>query len=386
MAASIFRAITNLRMVLDTETDADSPHNETTYAALREMAEMLFKLAFSTGETGTVTTIAETILTDSARAWTIDEHIGRTLLMTSGAAKGNFYTIDDNAATTLTLTGDTLVSDGVVITDDYEILFDIKTNSDGHDHDAVNSKKISASIDVGALDTGTSSVSQAGATGQQILTGGLYSFYPQTKNDATMQIMLCSGSYANYVTNVGINAGAGETGYAQNRYITASGPLHWVFILRRKDTKKIISMSQAPDHVCFGNGGDPEKIPHPFNDIYEENGVYKYPIRYGNDPVVKEIAEVEIIVMNPNKDMVLEIKKKAYVENKDFTEIMLAEYDIDEIDPPSWPIIPVSVGLPPEWDDAWRNGKSVKSIKKIIPRPNLVKTAALKKKLTEVTK
>ena len=36
MAAEIFTAISALRMVLDTETDADSPDNETTFAAIRK--------------------------------------------------------------------------------------------------------------------------------------------------------------------------------------------------------------------------------------------------------------------------------------------------------------------------------------------------------------
>jgi len=383
MAASIFRAITNLRMVLDTETDADSPHNETTYAALREMAEMLFKLAFSTGETGTVTTIAETILTDSAQAWTIDEHIGRTLLITSGLAKGSFYTIDDNAATTLTLTGDTLVSDGVVITDDYEILFDIKTNSDGHDHDGVNSKLNIGTINQAALKTAMSAVSHTGSTGQETLPGGEYGFYPQTKNDASMQIMIGSASYGTYVTNIGINAAAGETGYAQQRYVTSSGEIFWIFILRRKDTGNIISVCATPDHVCFGNGGDPEIIPHPWSQVYEENGALKYPIiRNG---IQEKIVDVDILVINPDKETVLEIQKKMSPK-KGFIEVFLDDYDINETDTPDWPTVPVTVGLPPDWDDAWRNGKSVKSIKKIIPRPNLVKTAALKKKLTEVTK
>ena len=54
MAADIFKAISNLRMVLDTETDADSPDNETTYPAIRQMIETLFILCFGES-TGTLT-------------------------------------------------------------------------------------------------------------------------------------------------------------------------------------------------------------------------------------------------------------------------------------------------------------------------------------------
>ena len=39
MAHEIFRAISNLRLVLDTEVDADSPDNETTYKAVKEMID-----------------------------------------------------------------------------------------------------------------------------------------------------------------------------------------------------------------------------------------------------------------------------------------------------------------------------------------------------------
>lgn len=152
MSLEIYRAITNLRMVLDSETDADSPDNETTYKALREMIEILYQLMVDTGDSGTVTTIAETVLTDSGASFDTDEHNGRTLLMCSGDAKGNFYTIDDTASTTLTCTGDTLVSDGVAIGDDYKVLYDIKTNSDGHDHDGVNSKSAILADDVVTLE------------------------------------------------------------------------------------------------------------------------------------------------------------------------------------------------------------------------------------------
>ena len=394
MAASIFRALSNLRMVLDTETDADSPHNETTYAALREMAEMLFKLAFSTGETGTVTTIAETILTDSARTWTIDEHIGRTLLMTSGAAKGNFYTIDDNAATTLTLTGDTLVSDGVVITDDYEILFDIKTNSDGHDHDDTNSKKIVASIDQTSLKTTTVELNQLKdvASNKAVTGAGSYAFWPQVKEEGTngdldvsVSLNFAGATYAtvcymNYTSTIG-----GEYGYARFRYVQASGEAFWIFILREKATKEIFSMTAAPDHCCFGNGGKPKLTPHPFVDVYEENGKLYF------DGHEKTKKEVEILVINPSEKQVTEMKRAQFVDDDDkpdraFLQVLIEDYEINDTIEPDWPAIPVTVGLPPDWEDAYHARKSVKPVKKIIPQPDLIKTAGLKRKSTEVTK
>ena len=140
MALEIFRAITNLRMVLDSETDHDSPNSELTYKAMREMIEILYQLSLDTGDSGTATANpTETTLTDSGAAYDVGEHNGRTLVICSGLAKGKFYTIDDTTATTIVCTGDTLLSDGVLSGDDYKILYDIKTHASGHNHDGVNS-------------------------------------------------------------------------------------------------------------------------------------------------------------------------------------------------------------------------------------------------------
>jgi len=140
MAAEIFTAISALRMVLDSETDADSPDNETTFAAIRVAIESLFLILLGTGDSGTVTDLAESYFEDTG-GFGIDEHNGRTVLFTSGNAKGNFYTIDDTQATVIVCTGDTLISDGVAIGDYYVILYDIKTNT-GHTHDDLNSPNV----------------------------------------------------------------------------------------------------------------------------------------------------------------------------------------------------------------------------------------------------
>ena len=142
MAAEIFTAISALRMVLNTETDADSPDNETTFAAIRVAIESLFMILLGTGFDGTVSGISTTTITHAEAAQVVDVHNGRTTLMTSGACKGNFYTIDDCAAQTLIHTGDDLEADGVAIGDTFVVLFDIKTNLVGHDHDAINSKNV----------------------------------------------------------------------------------------------------------------------------------------------------------------------------------------------------------------------------------------------------
>ncbi len=140
-----FFSLAALRTILETETDYDSPGSEELLEQIRENFEALLMLLLDTGESGTVTTIAETVLTDSGQSWTTDEHIGRTLLITSGVAIGNRYQITDSAGTTLTLGGETLVSDGVIVTDTFMIFYDL-TNTPAHDHDGVNSKYIEIQI------------------------------------------------------------------------------------------------------------------------------------------------------------------------------------------------------------------------------------------------
>jgi len=39
-------------------------------------------------------------------------------------------------------------------------------------------------------------------------------------------------------------------------------------LLVDRSTGEIVAASAAPDHPSYGNGGDPEKIPHPFADYF----------------------------------------------------------------------------------------------------------------------
>lgn len=148
MADEIFKGIDQLRMVLDTETDADSPDNQTTYLSVVQMIEALFLLGYATGTSGTATSDPPNDTTgyfyDTGAGFVDDEHNGRTLVITSGSAKGNFYTIDDTVAASdyVACTDDNLYADGVRSGDDYIILYDLKANTDGHDHDGVNSKEV----------------------------------------------------------------------------------------------------------------------------------------------------------------------------------------------------------------------------------------------------
>jgi hypothetical protein len=143
-----FWDVTALRTILDTETDADSPGSEELMSQVRENIESIILLLFNVAS-GTATSDPPNDTTgwfiDTAAGFADDEHNGRTLLITSGTAKGNFYTIDDTEAANnrVECAGDNLYSDGVRSGDSYIILYDL-TNSAGHDHNGTNSKAIVA--------------------------------------------------------------------------------------------------------------------------------------------------------------------------------------------------------------------------------------------------
>lgn len=127
------------------------------------------------------------------------------------------------------------------------------------------------SIDTTALKTATGAVSQGGTStwGLHTLPGGEYGFYPQIKNStagiSTQATFKTDGGTltTNYLTIIHLRSGS-YTIYAQQRYVTASGTDQFIFIKIDKGTKDIISCYQAPDHPSYGQGGNYEKLPHPF--------------------------------------------------------------------------------------------------------------------------
>ena len=159
------------RLVLDTETDADSPDNETTYDGIRKLIEGFILSVFGTGVSGTVTGISSATLSDTGN-FTTDQCNGWTLIITSGDAIGNFYTIDDTTTNTLVCTGDDLETDGVAIGDTYIVVYDIKVNADGHDHDGTNSKEV-VGVAAGAIDT--TELADRAVTMVKLSSGALHS-------------------------------------------------------------------------------------------------------------------------------------------------------------------------------------------------------------------
>jgi len=226
-----------------------------------------------------------------------------------------------------------------------------------------------ASITQSKLKTSQGSVSTTGnAWVMSVLPGGEYGFYPQFKvsieSTSGQAYFLYSGigtKTTSYASLLSWNAVA-NTLYAQQRYVTSSGEVFWIFILRDKITKDIISMYQAPDHPCFGNGGKPLLVPHPF-------GSY--------DPETQEI-----VVINPTHEEVENMKKEGErgedEPDKDLLEVIMENYDIDEVSEPAWPSIPVTVGLPKDYEMK-AMGEEVIPIKKVIPRPAGTLCRSLKK-------
>ena len=220
------------------------------------------------------------------------------------------------------------------------------------------------------LKTSSGSVSTVAPYSSNLtLPGGEYGFYPQIKEVGGTVSAYISNLYATttYVTNIflGPQNVPDCYAYAQQRYVTSSGEVHWVFILRDKVTKETISMYQAPDHPCFGNGGKPLLVPHPF-------GSY--------DP-----DKHEIIVINPSDEDVFNMQDACIMPedkpDRDILEVIVKDYEIDEDLKTEWPKKEITVGLPKNID--WKRmpeDSKVVPVRKRIPQPSYVTTRKLWKK------
>ena len=250
---------------------------------------------------------------------------------------------------------------------------------------AVTEAKLGASaVALSKLKTSTQSQSYdipAGTSHSFGLTGGQYIFYPTIKaesNDVWWGLEQIIGTtYVSLVYFKNKHGSDNKYAYVLHRYITSSGEVNWLFILREKETKKIIGRSIAPDHPCFGNGGKPLLTPHPFGN-YDE-------------------TKHEIIVINPTNAEIEQMELETIVEDetkpdKDLIEVIAENYEIDEGSNPVWSSIPITVGLPKHIVDK-KTGKKIladyrfmpagtviEPIKKIIPKPDYILVRSLRKK------
>lgn len=325
MAAEIFTALSNLRMVLETETDADSPDNETTYGAIREAIECILMLAFDTGDSGSATSNppddSTGVLTDSGASYGVDDHNLRTLLITSGDAKGNFYTIDDTTATTIVCTGDNLYSDGVRSGDDYKVLFDLKANSDGHDHDGVNSRApADATIIRSRLATATGDQSGSLNAGVYVtITLDSYCFSPNIYTEHEDVVVV---GHTNDVNDQAARFGLHNTGGSQYdyqvrwRYVTATNN-PFIYAIRDKKSGAYLHLwtSDDPPPEYWGLKEKPENFVPPI-------------IVSDFDPALHE----EIIIFDADKDMMAVINERSVVNagKKLPCEMVSTEFDFDD--------------------------------------------------------
>jgi len=207
-----------------------------------------------------------------------------------------------------------------------------------------------------------------------ILPGGQYAFMLNTRgSDAAAKIKILEWNsmstaigvaYANKVF-MASNLGS-DTVYARTRYVTSSGEVFWVFALRAKvdipeptpeepdyfhPMGKIVCCCVAPDHPCFGNGADPNKVSHPFSDF--------------------DTTQYELVVINPTKEQVQQIEEAQLDQDgllrsdTSFIEEMWNLFEIDEKSTPEWPNVPVTVGI--KEPASLMAGEEVTTVKKIIP-------------------
>lgn len=149
------------------------------------------------------------------------------------------------------------------------------------------------------------------------------------------------------------------------RYVTSSGEIYWMFFLRDKDTGYLTGGWECPDHVCFGNGGDPEKLQHPFPDF---------------DPDKHDI----IVIQGPQDDKgrypqwVYDIKAEHKASGRSILTVVREDYDINTDDPPVWDARPVTVGL--DDDDVYPGKEGARIIKKGVTKPDWMLHGKLVKK------
>ncbi len=396
MADEILTGQGDFSWITDLMTDYGSPGHEDLMDAVRIGIETLKLDIKGAGESGALTSdptdVANSVCTDSGKSWTTNEWDGFTLVFTSGNAKGKEFEILSNTATALTVSGNAYTQ-GARSADDYQVIHDNLNQTSGHDHDGINSPAVvlqDSQVTQAKLATGTSSGTVSNST-DATMTGGTYSFYPRTAAAASTNSVTMSRKYhASAATYIGYEGASGSALW-NNRYITSSGEIYWIFLLRNKTNGEIEASSFANDHVCFGNSGNPILVPHPFD---------------GFDP-----STHEVIVINPEIDQVRELYSKMrepvafndvgnelkaqlrknfdnnYLVNQvilkkdifNIAQIWLNEYSLNETTRPKFPTKEVTVDLPFEdkFDAQRFLGQKVETIKRQIPEPKNILTARL---------
>ena len=202
-----------------------------------------------------------------------------------------------------------------------------------------------------------------------------YGLFPSIKSSAGSSARLfnqaAQSTSTSFVTVIHIGIDSGSV-TARMRYVTASGDVFWIWILRDKITKEILRVHTAPDHPAMTTG-DPETMPHP------------YP---GFDETIHEIVCITSSKKNGKYGKVIDdIHKAARHNNKAISEIVFEDYEIDEISDPVWPDDDVTVGYDLDDDDdlmdLYHRGsdKEIRLKKVKIPKPSSITHKGLRKKV-----
>ena len=174
-----------------------------------------------------------------------------------------------------------------------------------------------------------------------LLPGGEYGFYPQVMA---------------YTPDVWIIS-------AYQTYITSSGEINWLFLKINKALNIIKEVYFAPDHPCFGNGGDPLLVQHPFGKVNDDE---------------------EIIVINPTEDQVKRMKYLCQSTQMGKRRKSPLEFigegkpfDIGK-EEREYPKIPVTIGVVDDEDrrPLWHK-ETAKITRCIIPQPDYIKVRNL---------
>jgi hypothetical protein len=290
------------------------------------------------------------------------------------------------------------------------------TAANDHDHDNVNSKSVVLGTGVVTEPKlGTSAATQtkiaASAVGQeelktssgsvsvssqpfgimQTLPGGNYGYYPTIKISSAAYYTIAKMTNDNgtnslsYIPTIALGqAGGVGISYAQQYYVTASGEIHWLFMLMDRSTGKQIATWQCTDHPCFGARG----ISHPFLDY---------------DPDKHEILVVAPDLMDVHDIMLACIPAAGggYMDADlltrggvaedwsrpeiDFMEVFFDKFDVLESQQTNWPDTEITIGLPrihngelvTDWRFMPRYGRDgqplrVDPVKAVIPRPDYI--------------
>ena len=227
---------------------------------------------------------------------------------------------------------------------------------------SLTSTGLSASISQGNVNTSDGEVGPGAGNFEP--AGGVYCFYPQLKGtDVTAYLSGLGQLGTSYVTNIWLSA----DDYAQFTYITSSGEIHWVFLLRDKTTGRLQGY-QAPDHPCFGHSGDPILNPHPFPD-YDE-------------------TKHEIIVINPSREEIKHLKvlckpPRLGIPAKSLLEMFCGEkpiVELNEHEEREYPPKEITVAVIKDEDrkPLWLKEKTG-IIKLRIPQPDYIKVRSIKR-------